>query len=79
MASGGYPTLPEGWRRWSQQGLGPFVTTEVFETPDGAQRIWESGWHRKHARLEVGDGSGSLNVPGARSELRTRGGAPGRR
>ena len=55
MASGGYLTLPEGWRRWSQQGLGPFVTTEVFQTPDGAQRTWESRWHRKHARLEAGD------------------------
>jgi hypothetical protein len=44
----GYVDLPEGWSRGAGVGFGPFVTREEFHRADGAVRVWESRWHRKH-------------------------------
>jgi len=44
-----YVEVPEGWRRVSGRGFGPFVTREVFRLPDGTDLTWQSRWHRKHA------------------------------
>jgi YrhK-like protein len=43
----GYVKLPEGWKRVSADGPGPFVTREVFRGPDGAELQWSSRPHRK--------------------------------
>jgi hypothetical protein len=43
----GYVQLPEGWERLSADGPGPFVTSEVFRGPDGAEVRWSSRRHRK--------------------------------
>jgi hypothetical protein len=44
----GYVELPSGWTRESAQGLGPFVTRELFRRADDSAVVWESRWHRKH-------------------------------
>jgi hypothetical protein len=44
-----YVEVPQGWRRQSSRGFGPFVTREVFGLPDGTRLLWDARWHRKHA------------------------------
>jgi hypothetical protein len=44
-----YVEVPEGWRRLTSRGFGPFVTREVYRLPDGTLLSWDSRWHRKHA------------------------------
>lgn len=46
----GYVEVPEGWKRVSADGPGPFVTTEVFRKPDGTEVKWQSRAHRKGRR-----------------------------
>ncbi len=45
----GYLQLPDGWKRVSSAGPGPFVTSEVLRRPDGTEVTWESRAHRKSA------------------------------
>jgi len=42
-----YVELPDGWRRISADGPGPFVTHEVLQAPDGRTLRWRSRLHRK--------------------------------
>jgi hypothetical protein len=42
-----YVELPDGWRRISAEGPGPFVTREVLQSPDGRIVHWRSRLHRK--------------------------------
>ena len=44
-----YVEVPQGWRRQSSRGFGPFVTREVYGLPDGTRLLWDARWHRKHA------------------------------
>jgi hypothetical protein len=44
-----YVEVPQGWRRQSSRGFGPFVTREVYGLPDGTRLQWDARWHRKHA------------------------------
>jgi hypothetical protein len=41
--------LSEGWERVAADGPGPFVTSEVWRTPDGSLVRWRSRLHRKGA------------------------------
>ena len=51
-------SLPAGWARTDAAGLGPFVTRERFQGPDGTVVEWNSRDHRKRAgRLDAGRGS----------------------
>ena len=51
-------SLPAGWTRTDPAGLGPFVTHERFQRPDGSVVEWDSRTHRKRAgRLDAGRGS----------------------
>ena len=53
-----YVAPPDGWERTDSAGLGPFVTLERFQHPDGAVVEWTSREHRKRAgRLDAGRGS----------------------
>jgi hypothetical protein len=53
-----YVTVPEGWVRAEAAGLGPFVTRELFRSPDGSSVSWSSRRNRKQAgRLDAGRGS----------------------
>jgi hypothetical protein len=56
--SASYVSLPGGWARSDPGGLGPFVTRERFQAPDGTAVEWSSRAHRKQAgRLDAGRGS----------------------
>src|ERR1700677_5190087 len=44
-----YVEVPQGWRRQSSRGFGPFVTREIYGLPDGSRLQWDARWHRKHA------------------------------
>jgi hypothetical protein len=43
----GYVKPPDGWKRVSAEGPGPFVTDEVFRRPNGELVHWHSRRHRK--------------------------------
>jgi hypothetical protein len=48
-----YIKLPRGWSLISSKGLGPFITHETYQRPDGSYAIWRSRHHRKRgARIE---------------------------
>lgn len=44
-----YLEVPEGWEVVSEDGPGPFVTSEVLHRPDGSEVRWRSRAHRKGA------------------------------
>jgi hypothetical protein len=53
-----YLVAPEGWSRSDATGIGPFVTREHFDAPDGTTVEWASRQHRKQrGRLDAGRGS----------------------
>jgi hypothetical protein len=43
----GYVELPAGWEVVSEDGPGPFVTSELLRRPDGSEVRWRSRAHRK--------------------------------
>ncbi len=43
----GYVEIPAGWEVVSEDGPGPFVTSEVLRRPDGSEVRWRSRAHRK--------------------------------
>ena len=43
----GYVEIPAGWEIVSEDGPGPFVTSEVLRKPDGSEVRWRSRAHRK--------------------------------
>jgi hypothetical protein len=43
----GYVEIPDGWEVVSEDGPGPFVTSEVLRKPDGSEVRWRSRAHRK--------------------------------
>jgi YrhK-like protein len=58
----GYVKLPEGWERVSAEGPGPFVTRELFRTPDGTLVPWNSRSHRKRSRAPSNSQAGRDSV-----------------
>jgi hypothetical protein len=65
VARRGYIDIPDGWVREQTSRLGPFVTRETLQRPDGSQVTWESRLHRKlHNRLDRSRGS-TWWAPGA--------------
>ena len=46
----GYLEVPDGWEVISEDGPGPFVTSEVLRRPDGSEVRWRSRAHRKVRR-----------------------------
>jgi hypothetical protein len=47
----GYLKVPAGWEVVSEDGPGPFVTSEVLRRPDGSEVRWRSRAHRKRRPL----------------------------
>jgi hypothetical protein len=43
----GYLEVPHGWQVLSEDGPGPFVTSELLRRPDGSEVRWRSRAHRK--------------------------------
>ena len=43
----GYVEIPEGWEVVSEDGPGPFVTSEILRRPGGSEVRWRSRAHRK--------------------------------
>jgi hypothetical protein len=43
----GYLEVPDGWEVLSEDGPGPFVTSELLRRPDGTEVRWRSRAHRK--------------------------------
>jgi YrhK-like protein len=68
----GYIDLPEGWEVVSEDGPGPFVTSEVLRRPDGSQVRWRSRAHRKDH-----SGPGSLAATPAGAPTASGAGAGG--
>jgi YrhK-like protein len=50
----GYVEIPAGWEVLSEDGPGPFVTSELLRKPDGTEVRWRSRAHRK-GHLERAD------------------------
>jgi YrhK-like protein len=65
----GYVEIPEGWQVVSEDGPGPFVTSEVLRRPDGSQVRWRSRAHRK-GRVRAGAWPTRASTqPGAREPV----------
>ena len=60
-----YVKPPEGWSCKKSEGLGPFVTSATFKSPEGHLLKWSSRHHRKHHfKLDISYGS-TWWAPGA--------------
>jgi YrhK-like protein len=59
----GYVEVPAGWEVVSEDGPGPFVTSEVLRRPDGSEVRWRSRAHRKGRVTSRGASSAGEREP----------------